>query len=263
MRKTELHTVCQSAKCPNLHECWHKRKATFMILGDSCTRNCRFCAVPHSEKLPPPSPDEAVKLASAVAEIGLDYVVITSVTRDDLSDGGASHFADCIREIRKVRPDLKVEVLVPDFGGLESSILKVIEAAPTVFNHNIETVRRLTPMIRSGADFERSLSVLSIAHALSRGGIFVKSGIMLGLGEKDDEVLETICEIRRTGADIITIGQYLPPDNSSWPLDRYVEPEKFDELKDFAIKEGFKSVASGPMVRSSYHAESSYGQLFK
>ncbi len=260
LKRLSLNTVCQSAKCPNLSECWHKQKATFMILGEICTRNCRFCAVGHDTSPPsPPSPCEITGVAEAVAELGLGYVVITSVTRDDLPDGGASHFASVIREIRRMRPETKIEVLVPDFKGDRNSILKVTEASPTVFNHNLETVERLTPLIRSGADFRRSLSVLETVYNVSDGKIPVKSGIMVGLGETDDEIETTICEIRSAGAEILTIGQYLPPIENSWRLDRYLSPEKFEYFRLFALEKGFRSVASAPLVRSSYHADESYG----
>ncbi len=249
-----LNTVCQSAKCPNLCECWHSRTATFMILGNQCTRNCTFCAVAHSDGPPPPDPDEPAKLSEAVRKMKLNYVVVTSVTRDDLPDGGASHFAKVIRKLKKDIPKVKVEVLTPDFGGDVKSLRKVIDAGPDVFNHNLETVERLTREIRSSADFKRSLKVLAMAHRLGKGRIIVKSGIMVGLGETDPELKETICEIRRTGAEMLTIGQYLPPSSRHRPLDRFVTPDTFKELEHFARKLGFRNVASAPLVRSSYHA---------
>lgn len=258
LEKHSLNTVCQSARCPNLAECWHKRQATFMILGNQCTRSCKFCAVEHSSSPPLPCPDEPHEIAEAARELGLGYVVVTSVTRDDLPDGGASVFARTICEIRKIMPNAGIEVLVPDFKGNDRSIRAVIEAAPTVFNHNVETVERLTPLIRSGANYRRSLKVLESAFEMSEGRIPVKSGIMLGLGETDDEVLTTIADIRASGTEILTIGQYLPPRHDSWKLDRYVEPEKFASFKEYAIGLGFRNVASSPLVRSSYHAEDSY-----
>lgn len=251
----KLHTVCQSAKCPNLCECWHKQTATFMILGGECTRNCTFCAVNHSKSPSPPDPEEPAKIAEAAKAMKLKYVVVTSVTRDDLPDGGATHFAKTIREIKKKIASAKVEVLTPDFGGNIENLKLVIDAGPDVFNHNIETVERLSREIRSGADFRRSLMVLRNAFALGNGRFSVKSGLMVGLGETDSEIEETIREIRKTGAEILTIGQYLPPTAKHRKLDRYVHPDTFTKWKFFAEKLGFKSVASGPLVRSSYNAE--------
>ncbi|MFZ2653796.1 MAG: lipoyl synthase [Victivallales bacterium] len=253
-----LHTVCQSAKCPNLCECWHKQTATFMILGNECTRNCTFCAVNHSKKPSAPDKDEPANIAEAAKKMKLKYVVVTSVTRDDLPDGGASLFAETIRELKEKIPSVKVEVLTPDFGGDIGSIGKVVDAGPDVFNHNLETVERLAGEIRSGANFRRSLMVLKTAFELGQGKLSVKSGIMVGLGETDQEIEDTICEIRRTGAEMLTIGQYLPPSPSHRPLDRYVTPETFERWKNFAQGLGFRSVASGPLVRSSYNAENFY-----
>ncbi|MFA6293629.1 MAG: lipoyl synthase [Victivallales bacterium] len=253
--KYKLHTVCQSAKCPNLCECWHKQTATFMILGGECTRNCTFCAVSHSKKPAAPDPDEPAKIAEAAKAMKLRYVVVTSVTRDDLPDGGAAHFAKTIREIKKKIASAKVEVLTPDFGGSIENLKMVTDAGPDVFNHNIETVERLSLEIRSGADFRRSLAVLRSAYKLGMGKFSVKSGLMVGLGETDSEIEETICEIRKTGAEILTIGQYLPPTAKHRKLDRYVHPDTFEKWKLFAEKLGFRSVASGPLVRSSYNAE--------
>ncbi len=249
-----LNTVCEGAKCPNQGECWGRGTATFMVLGARCTRSCRFCAVGAVKAPEPPDPGEPERLAAAAKEMKLSYVVVTSVTRDDLPDGGAAHFAAIIRELRKALPEAGVEVLVPDFKGVERDIATVIEAGPSVFNHNVETVERLTPMIRSGADYRRSLAVLKKAGELSKGSIPVKSGIMAGLGETDEEVLKTILDIRDAGVSILTIGQYLPPSKEHWPLDRYVEPDKFREWGAFASEAGFKTVASAPLVRSSYNA---------
>ncbi|HCE42917.1 MAG TPA: lipoyl synthase [Lentisphaeria bacterium] len=253
-----LHTVCQSAKCPNLCECWHKQTATFMILGNECTRNCTFCAVSHSRKPSAPDKDEPAKIAEAAKKMKLKYVVVTSVTRDDLPDGGASLFAETIRALKEKIPSVKVEVLTPDFGGDIGCIKRVVDAGPDVFNHNLETVERLAGEIRSGADFRRSLKVLKAAFELGQSKLSVKSGIMVGLGETDQEIEETIREIRRTGAEMLTIGQYLPPSSSHRPLDRYVTPETFEKWRDFAQGLGFRSVASGPLVRSSYNAENFY-----
>lgn len=250
-----LHTVCQGAKCPNQCECWHRGTATFMILGERCTRNCRFCAVGHVEKPLPPDLEEPRKLAETAARMKLSYVVVTSVTRDDLPDGGAAIFADTIRELKKTIPGVKVEVLVPDFNGEERDIRTVLDAHPDVFNHNVETVERLSPLIRSKAQYRRSLEVLGTARRISAGKAKIKSGIMVGMGETDEEVLQTIRDIREAGADMITIGQYLPPSKEHWELQRYVEPSVFDEWGRFAKELGFTHVASAPLVRSSYNAE--------
>lgn len=250
-----LNTVCKSAKCPNLGECWHKGTATFMILGNICTRNCRFCAV--NTGLPNPVDlAESENVAKAVNEMQLKYVVITSVTRDDLPDGGARFFAETIRKIRELNSvNTKIEVLTPDFNCDLDSIKTVLDANPSVFNHNIETVKRLTKEIRVKATYENSMFVLKKAFELSKGEIPIKSGLMVGLGETDAEIEECITDIRSTGATILTIGQYLPPTHKSWPLDRYVRPIQFDLWKAFALKKGFNNVASAPLVRSSYCAE--------
>jgi len=250
-----LNTVCQGAKCPNKGECWGRGTATFMIMGARCTRNCRFCAVGTVQAPEPLDPGEPERLATAAKEMKLSYVVVTSVTRDDLPDGGAGHFAAVIRAVRAALPEAGIEVLTPDFKGVEKDIATVIEAAPSVFNHNVETVERLTPLIRSGgADYRRSLAVLKKAGELSNWKIPVKSGIMAGLGESDEEVVKTIYDIRDAGVSILTIGQYLPPSKEHWPLDRYVEPDKFQKWGALASEAGFKSVASAPLVRSSYNA---------
>ncbi len=256
LKNHNLNTVCKSAKCPNLGECWHKKTATFMILGNICTRNCRFCAVING--LPNPiDPAEPENLAKAVREMKLKYVVITSVTRDDLPDGGASVFAETIQRIRELNSEtIKIEILTPDFNCDLSSLEMVLDAKPTVFNHNIETVRRLTEKIRDKkAAYNNSMLVLRKAFELSKGLIPTKSGLMVGLGETDIEVEECITDIKSTGATMLTIGQYLPPTSESWPLDRYVHPSQFDLWKDFALKIGFTNVASAPLVRSSYCAE--------
>ncbi len=252
-----LNTVCSSAGCPNLDECWRRHTATFMILGDECTRNCRFCAVKHSDAPHLPDPDEPANVAEAAVRLNLKYVVVTSVTRDDLPDAGASQFAKTICEIRKRNPKIEVEVLTPDYLG--NNLKTVLDAKPVVFNHNIETVERLSCEIRIKADYKRSMEVLSEAVAMSDGTIDVKSGLMVGMGERDEEVKATICDIRKTGASILTIGQYLPPSGSHWTLERYVEPAVFEVWKDFALEIGFKSVASAPLVRSSYHADMLHG----
>ncbi len=255
LKTNSLNTVCRGAQCPNLCECWHRGTAAFMILGDRCTRNCRFCAVGHVEQPLPPDPEEPARLAEAAASMKLSFVVVTSVTRDDLPDGGASHFARTIRALKEKIPGVKVEVLTPDFNRAEKDIRTVLDAEPDVFNHNIETVERLTPLIRSKAQYRRSLEVLKIAWKITGGRIPVKSGIMVGMGETDDEVVQTIRNIRGTGAGFLTIGQYLPPSKEHWKLARYVEPSVFDAWGGFAREIGFTHVASGPLVRSSYYAE--------
>lgn len=255
LKNHKLNTVCKSAKCPNLGECWHKHTATFMILGDICTRNCRFCAVKNG--LPaPPDMTEPENIAKAVKEMRLKYVVITSVTRDDLPDGGAEIFAQTIKKIREYNGlDIKIEILTPDFNCDINSLQTVLDAEPTVFNHNIETVKRLTDKIRYKATYKNSLFVLKKALELSRKKIPVKSGLMVGMGESNSEVEECIRDIRDAGASILTIGQYLPPTNDSWTLERYVHPSQFEIWGKLALEMGFKSVASAPLVRSSYCAE--------
>ncbi len=257
LKELNLNTVCGSAVCPNLDECWRRNTATFMILGNECTRNCRFCAVNYSESPAPPAPAEPANVAEAAVRMKLKYVVVTSVTRDDLPDGGVGQFAETICEIRKRNPEIEVEVLTPDYLG--EDLKTVLDAGPAVFNHNIETVERLSREIRIKADFRRSLEVLKSAVKLSKGKVAVKSGLMVGMGETDDEVQQTICEIRKTGASILTIGQYLPPSGAHWALERYVEPAKFDKWKEFSLGLGYESVASSPLVRSSYHADKLHG----
>jgi lipoic acid synthetase len=253
LKELNLNTVCSSAGCPNLDECWRRNTATFMILGDECTRNCRFCAVKHCDMPAAADPSEPANVAEAAVRLKLKYVVVTSVTRDDLSDGGSGQFAETICEIRRRDPAIEVEVLTPDYLG--DNLKTVLNAEPVVFNHNIETVERLSREIRIKADYRRSLEVLKSAVELSGSGTAVKSGLMVGMGESDEEVETTICDIRKTGASILTIGQYLPPSGAHWELERYVEPAKFEKWKDFALDLGFKNVASAPLVRSSYHAD--------
>ncbi len=248
-----LNTVCASAHCPNLGKCFSDGTAAFLILGNTCTRNCRFCAIGTGKHPAPPEPDEADRLAEAVSRLKLSFVVITSVTRDDLPDGGASAFRDAILAIKSKCPNTGVEVLTPDFGGEETPLRTVLDARPEVFNHNIETVRRLSSTIRSEATYDRSLGVLANAVKFGKG-IPVKSGIMLGLGEKDDEVREAFADLRRAGVSLLTIGQYLPPTKEHQPLARMVPPEEFDAWRNEAIAFGFTGVMSGPLVRSSYHA---------
>ena len=249
-----LNTVCQSAKCPNIAECWHRGSATFMILGNRCTRACKFCAI-HSFQPEPLDMDEPNRIAESTYKLNLRYVVITSVDRDDLPDKGADHFVRTIRAIREKLPEIGIELLTPDFKDRSSLIQRVINERPTVFNHNMETCERLTPPIRSGGKYRRSLSVLSTAKVFSEGQTAVKSGFMVGLGETDKEVEETMIDMLQAGVDILTIGQYLPPSKDHWPLDRYVEPEKFQYWQLLAKEIGFKAVVSAPLVRSSYKAE--------
>lgn len=246
-----LATVCQSAHCPNLGECFARGTATFMIMGTRCTRRCRFCAV---DKGPPATLDagEPRRIAMAVQRMGIAHAVVTSVTRDDLPDGGAGHFVQTIRHIRKHCPDVSVEVLVPDFGGVVLSFDAICAADPDVFNHNIETVPRLYPSIRPRADYRRSLSILSYA---ATWGVITKSGLMLGLGETEDEIKNVIRDLKKAGCTRLTIGQYLAPSKAHAPVARYVAPEEFDMWASTALDMGFTSVAAGPLVRSSYHAD--------
>ncbi len=248
-----LHTVCRSARCPNEHECFNRGTATFMILGSVCTRNCAFCAV-ETGRPAPPDPGEPGRLAAAARSLGLTHVVITSVTRDDLPDGGSGHFARTIEAVRRALPLSSVEVLTPDFRGERSSLETVLAARPDVFNHNIETVRRLQRSIRPSADYERSLAVLAMAAAWGPP-VRVKSGLMVGLGETDDEIEEAMRDLRAAGCALLTIGQYLAPSAGHAPVARFVEPDRFDRFGRRAREMGFTAVASGPLVRSSYRAE--------
>jgi lipoic acid synthetase len=249
-----LHTVCESAKCPNHWECWSKGTATFMIAGDRCTRACGFCAVNTSKPFPLET-DEPDRVAEATRRMGLKHVVITAVARDDLKDGGAEHFRRTIEAVRAACPGIVIEVLVPDFNEKDDAIDCVLEARPEIFNHNLETVRRLTPSVRSRANYDRSLSVLR--KVKDRGGdtIYTKSGVMLGLGETEAELLEAMDDLREARCDILTLGQYLQPTLKHLPVAEFVTPEKFDEYGKIAEEKGFGHVASGPMVRSSYHAD--------
>lgn len=253
LRDLGLTTVCEEAKCPNLAECWHERSSTFMLMGEDCTRACRFCAIGY-KKPKPLEADEPQRVAEAAARMKLEYVVITSVARDDLPDEGAEHFAQTIKAVREQLPEAGIEVLTPDFNGRSELIKTCVEALPTVFNHNLETCERLTPPVRGRARYQRSLNVLKEAKELSKGDVLTKSGIMVGLGETDEEVIQCIDDLKAHDVDILTIGQYLPPSRKHWKLKRYVSPEKFKEWEDYAYSIGFGSVASGPMVRSSYKA---------
>jgi lipoyl synthase len=252
IERLRLHTVCESAACPNVGECWNHRTATFMILGNVCTRRCGFCAVQKGAPLPVDY-DEPARVAEAVAAMGLKFAVITSVNRDDREDGGAELFAMVIRAIRERVPGCGVEVLIPDFQGNRDAVRTVIDAAPEVLNHNTETVPRLYRQVRLGARYERSLDVLAYAKEIAQGTP-TKSGLMLGLGERMDEVLEVMRDLRAHGVDILTLGQYLRPSPKHLPIVRYVTPEEFAELKQAGDEMGFRHVESGPLVRSSYHA---------
>lgn len=253
LRERRLHTVCEEAVCPNIGECFGRGTATFLILGAVCTRECGFCAVEKGRPLSVDR-DEPRRIADAVAEMKLNYAVITSVTRDDLPDGGASHYALTIQSIRERRRGCKVEVLIPDFAGSSAALETVVQAGPDVLNHNIETVPRLYPRVRPSANYERSLAVLRDAGR-KVDGLTTKSGLMVGLGETWDELLQTMCDIRATGCDILTVGQYLRPKKNALPIHRYYTPAEFDLLRPEGQRIGFKRVESGPLVRSSYYAE--------
>lgn len=259
IQREGLHTVCQEANCPNMFECFSRHTATFLILGDLCTRNCTFCDVRHGL---PQAPDfrEPERVAQAAAEMGLAYVVVTSVTRDDLPDGGAAVFAATIRALKDRIDGVSVEVLIPDFQGDAKALSTVLEAGPDVLNHNIETVPRLYPRVRPQADYQRSLTLLrrSRQHAAQ---IPTKSGIMLGLGEREDEVRRSLKDLRDTGCNIVTLGQYLRPGPGHHPIERYVTPEEFETWRQTALGMGFDEAASGPFVRSSYHAHDAFKKI--
>src|SRR6202795_1060843 len=253
MRTLDLHTVCESARCPNMGECWEHRTATFMILGNICTRACGFCAVPSGKPLGPPEEDEPERVAEAVARMGLRYAVVTSVNRDDQPDGGAEIFARTITKIRERVPGCRVEVLIPDFRGDWNALNTVLATKPDVLNHNTETVPRLYRQVRKGALYERSLELLRRAKE-THPDVPTKTGLMLGLGEEKDEVLATLRDLAAQGTDILTLGQYLQPTREHLPIVRYVHPDEFAELKVRGEAMGFKHVEAGPLVRSSYHA---------
>jgi lipoyl synthase len=253
LRELGLHTVCESAKCPNIGECFKKPTATFMILGDICTRRCGFCSVKKGATLPP-DPAEPGNIAIAVGKLGLKHAVITSVTRDDLPDGGAGQFEAVITVLKREFPGLVVEVLTPDFKGDEAALRKVLEAGPHIFNHNLETVPRLYMKVRPQAVYGRSLKVLRAAKSF-RPDVYVKSGIMAGLGERQDEVVSVMRDLRDSGCDLLTIGQYLRPSKENLRVEEYVPPEVFERYADAGKRMGFLSVASAPFVRSSYNAE--------
>ncbi|MCC6850421.1 MAG: lipoyl synthase [Deltaproteobacteria bacterium] len=252
VRALGLHTVCEEARCPNLGECWSHHTATVMLLGDTCTRACRFCAVGHGTP-PPPDPDEPRRVAEAVARLGLKHVVMTSVNRDDLPDGGAAHFAAAAAAVKARVPACAIEVLIPDFQGDRAALATVVAAPIAILNHNTETVPRLYKRVRPGAAYERSLGILRATKAL-RPDVRTKTGLMLGLGERRDEVLAVLADVRAAGCDVLTLGQYLRPSMEELPVERYVAPQEFAELGEQARGMGFAYVESGPLVRSSYHA---------
>ena len=252
LRGCGVHTVCEEAHCPNIGECFTAGTATFMILGAVCTRNCRFCAVRHGRP-EPPDPEEPQRVAEAAARLGLDYVVVTCVTRDDLPDGGAQQFVRTVAALRERMPEVEVEILTSDFGGAQEPLQTVLASRPTVLNHNIETVRRLLAVVRPQADYDRSLNVLRTA-AEAAPEIVIKSGLMLGLGETAEEADETLKDLAEAGCRIVTIGQYLRPSPAHLPVARYVPPDEFEEYREMGLRHGIGEVISGPFVRSSYHA---------
>jgi lipoic acid synthetase len=261
LRRLNLHTVCESARCPNLHECFHRGAATFMILGNLCTRGCGFCSVPKGSPRKPPYPgafdldaNEPANVARMAQEMKLRYVVITSVNRDDLADGGSRHFAATVREVRQALPNARVEVLTPDFCGDLDAVARVLDAGPHVFNHNLETIARLYPRVRPQADYRQSLEVLRFAQRY-RTEALTKSGFMAGLGEQPAEVEQLLRDLREADVDVATIGQYLQPTRRNLPVASYVTPAQFDAYRDYGLSVGFKMVFSGPLVRSSYMAD--------
>ena len=257
VRSSGLHTVCQEARCPNQFECFGKGTATFMLMGENCTRNCRFCAVSHAGTTPL-DPDEPARIAAAVAAMGLKYGVLTSVTRDDLPDGGAEHFSQTIEAIRKLCPETLIEILIPDLQGNKAALELLCRHSPSVLNHNVETVAGLYPEVRPQAVYDRSLELLRRVKEINPH-IVTKSGLMLGLGETSDELAQTMADIRDTGCDLLTLGQYLQPTTDHLAVQRYVPPEEFDRIREIALELGFAGVAAGPHVRSSYQA----GELYK
>jgi lipoic acid synthetase len=258
LQRHGLNTVCQGALCPNQGECFGQGTATFLILGKTCTRNCTFCAIPTEERPPAPDPDEPRRIAGAAAELGLKHGVITSVTRDDLEDGGASHFARTVRALRDVNPEIIVEVLIPDFQGSGEALKIVLDSGPDILNHNLETVPRLYPEVRPQAVYSRSIELLRTAKTLAPNRI-TKSGLMLGLGEEKEEILRVMADLRQVSCDLLTLGQYLRPSGKHHPVARYVTPDEFEELRVEGEKLGFKAVFSAPLVRSSFHA----AEIFK
>jgi len=261
LQRHGLNTVCQGALCPNQGECFGQGTATFLILGKTCTRNCTFCAIPTEERPPAPDPDEPRRIARAAAELGLKHVVITSVTRDDLADGGASHFARTVGALRGINPKIVVEVLIPDFQGSAEALRRVMGSGPDILNHNLETVPRLYPEVRPQAVYARSLDLLKGAKGMAPAGI-TKSGLMLGLGEEREEVRRAMADLREASCDLLTLGQYLRPSGRHHPVARYVPPEEFEDLQVEGKKLGFKAVFSAPLVRSSFHAAEIFKKAF-
>ena len=257
LREKNLHTVCEEARCPNIGECWGNKTATFLILGDTCTRGCRFCAIDKGKPLAL-DPEEPRNVALVVKDLGLDHIVVTSVNRDDLLDGGAGHFAKTVFWIKALNPQIRVELLIPDFDGNLQALKTVVESGIEILNHNIETVPRLYGKVRPGHSYECSLNILSEAKRY-RDDVLTKSGLMLGVGETHNEVIATLEELRDKKVDIVTLGQYLQPSNRQLKVDRYVTPDEFNEFKMAGKKLGFRHVESGPLVRSSYHAWSHVG----
>tara|TARA_S200000501_G_scaffold377046_1_gene434004 strand:- start:217 stop:1152 length:936 start_codon:yes stop_codon:yes gene_type:complete len=253
IKDLSLVTVCEEAQCPNRWECWGQGTATFMIAGEKCTRACGFCAV-KTAKPDDLEADEPQRVAEATKRMNLNHVVITAVARDDLKDGGAEHFRRAIEAVRETNPGIIIEVLVPDFNDKDWALDLVMKARPHIFNHNLETVERLTPLVRSRAKYDRSLAVLKKAKEMAEGKVATKSGIMLGLGEKPDEITQAMDDLRSADVTVLTLGQYLRPTPMHLPVVEYVTPERFDEWKEVALSKGFRHVASGPLVRSSYHA---------
>ena len=251
VRKHALHTICSSGMCPNKAECWSRRTATFMILGEICTRNCRFCATRSGRPLPP-DPSEPGEVAQSARLMQLRHIVVTSVTRDDLPDGGAAHWAATVRAVRKENPDATIELLIPDLDANSALLETVLASGPDIVGHNIETVGRLTPLVRSRATYETSLKTLRL---LAERGAVTKSGLMVGLGERDDEVLQTLADLREAGVRIVTLGQYLRPTLEHYPVAAYITPEQFDRYRREALRMGFSYCASAPLVRSSYLAD--------
>jgi lipoic acid synthetase len=257
LRQKRLHTVCESARCPNIHECFHRGAATFMILGNLCTRGCAFCSVPKGSPAKREfslDPDEPAHVAEMAAKMNLRYVVITSVNRDDLPDGGSTHFAETVRRVRDALPRAQVEVLTPDFCGDLDAVARVLDAGPHVFNHNMETIRRLYRRVRPQADYRQSLDVLAFAKKY-QPDVLTKSGLMVGLGESCEEVNELLCDVLEATTDIATIGQYLQPTRRNLPVVDYITPKQFDAYRDYGLSIGFRNVFSGPFVRSSYMAD--------
>jgi len=253
LKKAKLHTICEEAKCPNIAECFSSNTAVFLILGDICTRNCGYCNVKHGKPFSLNS-NEPKDVAESVKKLGLTYTVITSVTRDDLEDGGASVFYETVKEIKKLNKDCKIEVLIPDFKGNSESLKKVIESCPDVVNHNIEVVRQLFPLVRPQGDYKTSIDLLKNIKKIN-DKIKTKSGFMIGLGETRAQILRTLKDLRKVDVDFLTIGQYLQPTKKHVEIKKYYSPREFDELKKIALGAGFEHVESGPLVRSSYHAE--------